>query len=213
MRALVIHCHPAPDSYAAAVRDTVLNRLAAGGAETRLVDLYADGFRPAMTPAEWACYDRCPDNVEPIADHAAALRWADALIFTYPTWWYGQPAMLKGWLERVLIPEVAFTSPSAGPIRPGLTHIRSLGVFTTCGASRKLTWWVGSPGKRTLTRGLRMILHPAARTFFAAHYDMDASTPESRARHLAKVAAQVDRMTRKAPASAPLPEPGIAIPA
>ena len=67
-------------------------------------------------------------------------------------------------------------------IRPGLTHITKLGVFTTAGASFWLTHLVGAPGKRTLMRGLRFNLSPRARTAFAVHYLMDSSTPESRAR-------------------------------
>lgn len=208
MRALVIYCHPSPDSFCRAVLSTVLEELAAGGAETRLLDLYQADFRPVLTRAEWEGYDTCPANADPIREEAELLRWADALVFVYPTWWYGQPALLKGWLERVLIPDVAFTSPSRGPIRPGLTHIRSLGVFTTCGASRRLTAWVGAPGRRTLTRGLRMLLHPRARTTFAAHYSMDDSTPETRARHLARVARKARAMVAKAPRSALAAPPG-----
>jgi NAD(P)H dehydrogenase (quinone) len=41
------------------------------------------------------------------------LDWCDTLIFVYPTWWYGLPAMIKGWLDRVLVPGVAFLMPDA----------------------------------------------------------------------------------------------------
>jgi len=116
------------------------------------------------------------------------------LLFIYPTWWYGLPAALKGWLDRVLAPGIAFSNPAEGPIRPGLTHIRALGVFTTCGASRRLTWAIGAPGRRTLTRGLRLICAPRCRTVFTAHYDMDRSTTESRARHLRNVARRTDAL-------------------
>ncbi|HMO08688.1 MAG TPA: NAD(P)H-dependent oxidoreductase, partial [Paracoccaceae bacterium] len=49
MRALVVYCHPDPGSFTAAVRDAVLDRLAAAGAEVRLADLYARGFQPVLT--------------------------------------------------------------------------------------------------------------------------------------------------------------------
>jgi putative NADPH-quinone reductase len=77
-------------------------------------------------------------------------------------------------------------------IRPGLTHISRLAVFTTCGASFWLTQIVGAPGKRTILRGLRAICAKRCRTAFAAHYSMDSSTDASRARHLARVAAKMD---------------------
>ena len=196
MRALVVFCHPRPDSFNAAVRDVVLSKLAAAGAETRLSDLYASGFQPVLTGAEWQEYLDCPKNTACVAAEVDALRWCDTLIFVYPTWWYGLPAMLKGWLDRVMLPEVAFLMPDGTnrTIRPGLQNVTRLGVFTTCGASWWLTALVGAPGKRTLLRGVGLLCHPRRRTAYAAHYLMDSSTAASRARHLAKVAAKVDRL-------------------
>ena len=196
MRALVIYCHPKPDSFTAAVRDVVLDKLAASGAEVRLRDLYACGFSPVLSPAEWAGYLDCPGNQSPVAQDVDDVRWCDTLIFIYPTWWYGLPAMLKGWLDRALLPDVAFLMPDArnSTIRPGLTHVKRLAVFTTCGASWWLTLLVGAPGKRTLLRGVGYLCAPGRRVVFAAHYLMDSSTPASRARHLARVGAKMDRL-------------------
>lgn len=208
MRALVVYCHPTPDSFNAAVRDLVLAKLAAAGAETRIHDLYGEGFQPILTAAEWQGYLRCPENCAPVSREVADLRWCDTLIFVYPTWWYGLPAILKGWLDRVMLPDVAFVMPDAAnkTIRPGLQHVRRLGVFTTCGASRWLTFIVGAPGKRTLTRGVGWLLRPGRKTAFAAHYLMDSSTPDSRQRHLHRVAAQMDRLIGR-PVPAPIPQP------
>ncbi len=202
MRALVIYCHPRPESFTAAIRDVVLSKLDETGAEVRLTDLYARGFQPLLTDSEHAGYLDCPANRTPVDQDCADLEWADTLIFVYPTWWYGLPAMLKGWLDRVLLPDVAFLMPKAEgeTIRPGLQHITRLGVFTTCGASRWLTFFVGAPGKRTLMRGVGLLCAPRKRKAFAAHYLMDSSTPESRAAHLAKVARQMDRLIGPAPA-------------
>lgn len=195
MRALVVYCHPSPASFTAAVRDVVLDRLAQAGAEVRLHDLYASAFQPVLTRAEWEGYQNCPANRAPVAAEVADLQWCDTLIFVYPTWWYGLPAMLKGWLERVMLPDVAFIMPATAKatIRPGLTHVTRLGVFTTCGASWWLTRLIGAPGRRTILRGLRLICAPRCRTVFAAHYLMDSSTPASRARHLARVRRKADR--------------------
>ncbi len=196
MRALVVYCHPRPESFTAAVRDAVIARLEFAGAEARIVDLYADSFEPSLSAAEHAAYLMAPDNRKPVVDHCDHLAWCDTLIFVYPTWWYGLPAMLKGWLDRVLLPEVAFLMPE-GPndtIRPGLTHITRLGVFTACGASRWLSFWVGAPGRRTILRGVRLLCAPRCRTVFLAHYLMDSSTADSRAAHLERVARKLDRL-------------------
>jgi len=184
MRALVVHCHPDPASFTAAVRDVVLARL------------YAEGFQPALAFPEWRGYLDGPANSADVAGHCADLAWCDTLVFTYPTWWHGPPAMLKGWLDRVLLPGVAFHMPreAGGAIRPGLRHIGRLGAFTTCGASRWLTLYMGAPGKRQIMSGVGLMCHPRRRAAFAAHYLMDRSTPQSRERHLALVATRMDRL-------------------
>lgn len=189
MKALVIHCHPDAESFTAAVRDRVLDHLTKAGAEVRLLDLYADQFDPVLTLGEWQNYLNTPSNRAPVEDHVAALQWCDTLIFTYPTWWYGLPAMLKGWLDRVLLPEVAFLMPNAEhkDIRPGLTQITRIGVFTTGGASWWLTSVIGAPGRRMLLRGIGFLCARDRRSVFAAEYSMDSSTPRSRARHLRRV--------------------------
>lgn len=189
----MVYCHPRPESFNAAVLDTVTRGLAARGAEVRVRDLYRDGFEPALGARELEVYLDEAANQAPVAEHVADLRWCDALVFVYPTWWYGPPAVLKGWLDRVMLPGVAFHMP-AGPgeqIRPALTHVRRLAVFTTCGASRLWTAMVGAPGRRILMRGLRSVCARRCRTTFAAHYLMDSSTPASREAHLALVARRV----------------------
>ena len=196
MRALIVYCHPNPQSFNAAVLEVVLTRLRAAGAEIRLNDLYARGFAPVLSEDELANYLEHPANLEGVKRDVEDLRWCDTLIFVYPTWWYGLPAMLKGWLDRVLVPQEAFLMPDAdnADIRAGLTHITRLGVFTTCGASWWLTRFIGAPGRRTLLRGVRLLCNRRCRTFFAAHYKMDASTPDSRASHLGTVAKRANKL-------------------
>ncbi len=203
MRALIVYCHPRPEgSFNAAVRDVVVDKLAAAGAEVRINDLYARGFQPVLTPDEWTGYLHSPANQAGLSRDVDDIRWCDTLIFVYPTWWYGLPAILKGWLDRALLPEVAFLMPDGvnKTIRPGLLHIRRLGVFTTCGASWLLTTFIGAPGRRTLRLGVGLLCARDKRSVFAAHYLMDSSTPESRARHLSRVAAKMDRLIGPLPA-------------
>ncbi|MGR3491549.1 MAG: NAD(P)H-dependent oxidoreductase [Shimia sp.] len=208
MRALVIYCHPKGDSFTAAVRDTVLGRLQAAGVPYRLHDLYADGFAACLSAEEWSGYLDSPANCGPVQQQVSDLQWCDTLIFVYPTWWYGLPAILKGWLDRVLLPDVAFIMPKGegDTIRPGLHHISRMGVFTTCGASRWLTAYIGAPGKRTLMRGVGLLLKPRAKKVFAAHYLMDSAERPALEKHLAKVAAKTDKLIGARPSGA-APQP------
>ncbi|RMA43652.1 NAD(P)H-dependent oxidoreductase [Rhodophyticola porphyridii] len=200
MRALVIYSHPRKGSFTSAVRDVVLDKLRAAGADIRVTDLYADGFDPVLSGRELENYEDEGLNRDPVQGDIDDVIWCDTLIFVYPTWWYGLPAMLKGWLDRVMVPGVAFRMPDETntDIRPGLTHITRMGVFTTCGASWWLTRFVGAPGRRTLLRGVRLMCARRCKTAFAAHYLMDSSTDASRAAHLARVAAKMDRLIGKA---------------
>ncbi len=194
MRALIVYCHPNPESFTAAIRDCVIGELEKAGAAIDVIDLYGESFSPALTLSEWEGIEKVPDNRAPVEEHVALVEAADTLIFIYPTWWYGLPGMLSGWLDRVLLPGSAFVINQGGDIRPGLTNIKRLGVYTTCGASWWLTLFVGAPGKRILMRGVRLLCNSKVKTSFAAHYLMDSSSQESREKHLATIPVKVRKL-------------------
>lgn len=190
MRCLVVYCHPLPDSFCAALRDAALSALAERGCDVRLVDLYAEGFDPVLSPDERRNMEHAPTDPK-LAPHIDSLKWADAILFVYPTWWYGLPAMLKGWLDRVWWTDVAFELPPDGRIVSLVSHINRVGVITTCGARWWISMVIGQPGRKTILRGIRALCARRCRTMFTALYEMDASTPEKRARFLAKVRKKV----------------------
>lgn len=195
MRVLVIYCHPNPESFNAAIRDTVLEALRESGHEARLIDLYGRGFNPVMSMADLQVYNEEGKNLDPFRDQADDLLWAEAVIFIYPTWWFNVPAMLKGWLERVLVPGFAFEMPTAQRDHlPKLTNIRRIVALTTCGATPWLSWIVGQPGRRTLLRGFRAVCHPLSKTKYIAIYRMDSTSPDQRRSHLQRVRETVRRL-------------------
>lgn len=188
MRVLVVYCHPVPESFGAALRDVVVKALTEAGNDIRLLDLYAEGFDPVMGCDERRIYNEMDRGQHPVPEHAAHLEWAEGIVFVYPTWWYGLPAMLKGWLDRVWTPDITFSiAPDTKRIRPMMQHIRKLAIVTTCGAPRWWSYMVGHPGKRTIMRGMRALFARRCKTLFLAHYLMDVSTPQSRADFLARV--------------------------
>jgi NAD(P)H dehydrogenase (quinone) len=195
MRILVVHAHPAPGSFGAAVRDEVMATLSSKGHEIRLIDLYALDFDPVMRADERRCYyDGAPADPE-LKSHIEAIRWAEGVVFVYPTWWCGLPAILKGWLDRVWAFDVAFRlAADRDGIVPMMTNIRLLAVVTTCGATFWQSHLVGHPGRRTILSGIRAICAPRAKTMFLAHYGMDTSTPQSRAAYLDKVRRKLARV-------------------
>lgn len=195
MRVLVVYCHPVEKSFVAAMRDAAVKGLEQAGHETRIVDLYADGFDPRFTAEEHAAYANEQEVPEGLGAYAEDLKWAEGILFVFPTWWYDMPAMLKGWLDRVWLPGVAFHLPKGGGrIQPGLTHIRLLAAVTSCGAP---WWWsklVGEPHRRVLMRGMRALCAPDCRQLWLGCYQMDGSTQNKRERYLAAVRRRMARV-------------------
>ena len=200
MRALVVYCHPDPGSFNAAICSLVCAKLREAGAELRLRNLYAENFQPVLSQKEWHDYLDPALNTVTVTWDVESLRWCDTLIFIYPTWWYGPPAMLKGWLDRVLLPDVAFLLPDVDHprLRPALRQIGRMAVFTTCGAG----WWVnflaGFPGRRQLQRGVGWLCKPLHRRAFLALYCIDQTTPDHRARHLLRVGRKMQALIGRA---------------
>lgn len=194
-RALVVYAHPLDDSFVAAVRDRAVAVLSSGGAEVRLSDLYADGFDPTFSATE---RDRHLEvGCDPsIASYADDLQWCDTVVLVYPTWWSGQPAMLKGWMDRVWVNGVAWTLPDgANRLRPALRNVRRLVAVTTHGSSKFINTVEGESGKRTLTRSLRSMCHPLARTTWIAMYGIDNASADDRAAFLDRVERRLSRLT------------------
>ncbi len=196
MRILVVHAHPAPDSFNAVVCTRLLERLAASGHEVRNLDLYAAGFDPVMREAEWRAYWIPGANTAHIADQLAHLRWAEGLILVYPTWFYSLPAMLKGWLERVFVPYETFELRTGlNPILGKLGNIRLLGGITTYGSPR---WWirlvVRDPGKAVIMKGLKPLCARGCRTFWLGLYRMDTVSKARREAFLDRVGALAARL-------------------
>jgi NAD(P)H dehydrogenase (quinone) len=192
-RALVVYCHPLEGSFVASLRDRTVAALQAAGAEVRLTDLYADDFHPALTAADRARH-ASTDVAADLERHAVDLRWCDVLVLVYPTWWAGQPAMLKGWIDRVWTGGIAFTiPPGSSRLRPALRNIRRLVVVTTHGSPKYVNAIEGEGGKRTVTRSLRAMCSRRARTTWLAMYGVDTASAAARERF----ADRVDRRLRR----------------
>jgi NAD(P)H dehydrogenase (quinone) len=183
MRLLVVFCHPDPDSYGAALRSAALGALRDSGHELRQIDLYAEGFDPVLTRAEKRTYlTDTAANVRGVQAHVDALRWAEGWVVIYPTWFYGPPALLKGWLERVWLPGVAFRIASGRHRTIGgeLGHIRLFIGITTSGSP---WWWlkvIGDPGRSLFMKGLRPLYARHCRMVWLQLYNMNHVTAVER---------------------------------
>ncbi len=138
MKCLVVVAHPLPDSLNRSLARFAIERLEAAGHEVTVEDLYGAGFDAALTEAERRSYYADAFDSSAVAGEAARLTEAEALVLVFPTWWYGFPAILKGWFDRIWSPGIAFDhSSNFGPIKPRLklTHVLAI---TTLGSP----WWI-----------------------------------------------------------------------
>lgn len=118
MHALIIFCHPEPQSFNGALADIAEQTLRAQGHSVERADLYSQGFDPVEGPRH---YSRRADSAyfAALSEQRAAgreqstpgdiryeidrLQRADLVILQFPLWWHAQPAMLKGWFDRVFV--------------------------------------------------------------------------------------------------------------
>ena len=193
-RVLVIFCHPRPDGFIRAAFDQVKVGVRAAGADIRVHDLYREKFVPELSAEEHRTHSQ-PGVADELQQHADDLRWCDTLILVYPTWWSGQPAMLKGWIDRVWAAGVAWELPEgANRLRPTLRNVRQLVAVTSHGSSNLVNSLPGEGGKRTIFRSLRSMCHPLARTHWLAFYGIDNYQTNRRHAYLDKLAAKIERL-------------------
>jgi putative NADPH-quinone reductase len=105
VRALLIVCHPEPGSFTHAAASAAREVLEGLGHSVILHDLYAEGFDPVLTAAELA---RRYSLDETVQAHSRELEECGGLLVFHPDWWGQLPAMLKGWVDRVFRPGLAY---------------------------------------------------------------------------------------------------------
>ena len=189
MHVLVLFAHPVETSFAAALHAKAVETLRTRGHEVDDCDLNAEGFDPVMTRQDRIEYYDLTVNRRRVAPYVDRLLAADALVFSFPVWNMGFPAILKGFVDKVFLPGVSFDLRKDGAYVPRLHNIKRLGVVCTYGGSRLKTFLAGDPPRRFLKRSMQFNCAPGARVDYLAHYDMDHTRPDRRAAFLSKVEA------------------------
>jgi NAD(P)H dehydrogenase (quinone) len=199
VKVLVILAHPSPESFVSFLSSEVITEFVSNGHEVRHHDLWAENFNPVFTAHERL--NHVGDVAEKLNElpelrqHIEDLQWCDALVLVYPTWWSGQPAILKGWFDRVLMNGVAWVLPEgAARIRPLLTNVRRLVVVTTHGSGKFVNALEGESGKRTAFRSVRLMLNRRVRCEWIAMYGVDNATLKQREKFSSYVRRRIHRL-------------------
>jgi putative NADPH-quinone reductase/1,4-dihydroxy-2-naphthoate octaprenyltransferase len=149
LRTLVVVGHPRSDSLCAALADAFVQGARAAGAQVRRIDLATLSFDPSVREREFAA-----QVVEPeIRGARAELVWAQHVVFVYPVWWGTMPAVLKGFLDRLLAPGFAFVERAGGQGFAGLLQGRSAQLIMTMDTPPWVYRWIlRGPGAVAMRR-------------------------------------------------------------
>jgi len=131
MKVMTIIAHPNPQSFNHALIAEFKKGLEEAGHECEIMDLYAENFNPLFGFEDFGPYmgKSLPEDIQAIQKR---LNTAEALAFFFPVWWSSAPAMLKGWFDRVLTKDFAFTMTETD-FTGILPHKKILIVNTTMG--------------------------------------------------------------------------------
>jgi NAD(P)H dehydrogenase (quinone) len=164
MKCLLVTAHPLPSSLCQSLAHTARVALEAAGHEVVVEDLYAQAFSPLLSATERAGYYEALYDGSAVQAEAQRLCEAEALVLCFPTWWFGFPAILKGWFDRVWAPGVAYDhARDLGAIQPRLYRLKRVLVITSLGSP----WWVDrfvmrQPVKRILKTAILGTCAPKA---------------------------------------------------
>ncbi len=123
MKILLVHASPEPKSFGSAMKDLAVETLTAKGHSVTVSDLYQMKFNPVVSGADFT--ERMDPSyfndmieqrnaveknlfVDDIKAEIAKVKTADLIIFNFPVWWFGAPAILKGWIDRVFALDVTW---------------------------------------------------------------------------------------------------------
>lgn len=163
MKILWVYAHPEPRSLNGALRDEGLRTLDEHGYDYQLSDLYAMGWNPVVNSRDYGHDPRERLTILPESQRAYEsgtlapdiraeqdkLSWADTLILQFPLWWFGPPAILKGWIDRLFVQGFA-----QGVVDPHTERTLRYGNGGLAGKRAMLVVTVGAKQATTGPRGI-----------------------------------------------------------
>jgi NAD(P)H dehydrogenase (quinone) len=195
MHCLLVTAHPLPSSLCHSLANTAYETLKAAGHEVAAEDLYAQTFSPALSAAERTGYYEAAYDASAVQAQAQRLRDAEGLVLCFPTWWFGFPAILKGWFDRVWAPGVAYDHTSdLGSIKPRLPKLKRVLVITSLGSP----WWVDTfvmrqPVKRILKTAILGTCAPQAQFEMLSIYSSEKLASEKVATFQKKITNRLEK--------------------
>lgn len=204
MTVLLVLDHPYAGSFSHALLDAARRGASDAGHDVDVIDLAADGFDPAMSVSELDLWRSGRAGDPLVLDYQRRMLEADHLAFVFPIWWMTMPARTKGFLDKVLLPGVAYDEPRPGGRLVGRLHrLRSVTLVT---ASTTPTIWYrllfARPAVSAMFTGTFRMLG-VRRLRWLSHGGMAASTPARREAWLERTERRFRALPRALPAVTP----------
>ncbi len=135
MQILSVVANPDPRSFTRVLAGTLSDVAGEKGHECETLDLYAEGFNPVLSAKDFEAFNRgrTPEDIKRQQDR---IKKADIVALFHPVWWFGMPAVLKGWVDRVFSYGFAYGHDSRG-VKPLLLGKKAILVNTTGGAEQQ----------------------------------------------------------------------------
>ncbi len=135
MRILSVIAHPSPRCFNRLLARQLAEVAEEKGHACETLDLYAEGFNPVLSDEDVESFNRGKTPPD-IKRQQERIRAAEVVAFFHPVWWFGMPAVLKGWVDRVFSYGFAYGHDSRG-VKPLLRGKKAMLVNTTGGAEKQ----------------------------------------------------------------------------
>ncbi|CAM3600841.1 NAD(P)H-dependent oxidoreductase [Erysipelothrix urinaevulpis] len=154
MKSLIVYAHPWDGSFNQHVLLETKKILESRGDNIDIIDLYKDGFNPVLDQADLKVFGQ-GNYADPIAeDYANRLKQADNVIFVFPIWWYGPPAILKGFFDKVFLKNHTYKQNDKGEMTGILTGKKAIALTTANIDQYTLMNYLGNPIENTYLNGI-----------------------------------------------------------
>lgn len=181
----IIYTHPWAKSFNHGILETLTTNFAAHKEAYQVIDLYQDKFNPVFDNDELAQFNKGTTPYPLVKDYQAMLKQTDELIIIFPIWWSTVPAILKGFIDKVMLPGFAYNIDDTG-WHGLLTNIKKTTVITT--SESPWSKFTDSIQGQFIDSLLPELGLPAEQTTWR-HFDgVEISTPEARAEFLKELA-------------------------
>jgi len=142
MKVVIVFNHPYDGSFCNAILGAVTKGLEKANHEIDLIHLDKDNFNPVMTSADLKAFrDKMP--VDPkVMEYDNRIKTADHLVFIFPIWWELMPALMKGFVDKVIFPGIAYDYKDASNtyMKPLWANLKGVTMMTTMNTPNWMYW-------------------------------------------------------------------------